>query len=52
MTAVKEDRIVPIDDIIVTRPGPRLVDGLMALVEAIHPDLELSNQAPAAALAR
>jgi iron complex transport system substrate-binding protein len=41
MTAVKNDRIVAIDDIVVTRPGPRLVDGLRALVAAIHPELTL-----------
>ena len=39
MTAVKEGRIYPIDDIIVTRPGPRLPEGLGALIRAIHPDL-------------
>lgn len=41
MTAVKDGRIVAIDDIIVTRPGPRLADGLRALVAAIHPELTL-----------
>lgn len=41
MTAVKEGRIVAVDDIVVTRPGPRLADGLRALIEAIHPDLAL-----------
>ena len=30
MTAVKDGEIRPVDDIIVTRPGPRLVDGLRA----------------------
>jgi iron complex transport system substrate-binding protein len=50
MTAVKENRIVPIDDIIVTRPGPRLADGLTALVEAIHPEIELPSPMPAAVL--
>ena len=40
MTAVKDGRIVPIDDIVVTRPGPRLVEGLLALIRAIHPELE------------
>jgi iron complex transport system substrate-binding protein len=39
MTAVKEGAIFPIDDILVTRPGPRLVEGLEALIRAIHPDL-------------
>jgi iron complex transport system substrate-binding protein len=48
MTAVKEGRIYPIDDIIVTRPGPRLVEGLEALIRAIHPDLagQLPTQEP------
>ena len=39
MTAVKHGNIFPIDDILVTRPGPRLVDGLQALIEAIQPQL-------------
>ena len=39
MTAVKNDRIVAIDDIVVTRPGPRIAEGLYALIVAIHPDL-------------
>lgn len=39
MTAVEDDAIYPIDDILVTRPGPRLVDGLEALIRAIHPEL-------------
>jgi iron complex transport system substrate-binding protein len=46
MTAVKAGAIAPIDDIVVTRPGPRLVDGLRLLVGAIHPDLELPAVAP------
>ena len=49
MTAVKEGNIFPIDDIIVTRPGPRLVDGLEALIQAIHP--ELAGASPGASLA-
>ena len=44
MTAVKDGRIYPIDDILVTRPGPRLVEGLEALIRAIHP--ELAGQLP------
>ena len=39
MTAVKDGAIYPIDDILVTRPGPRLVEGLEALIRAIHPEL-------------
>jgi iron complex transport system substrate-binding protein len=46
MTAVREGEIRPIDDIIVTRPGPRLAEGLAALVKAIHPDLELPAASP------
>ncbi len=46
MTAVKSGAIRPVDDIIVTRPGPRLADGLAALAHAIHPDLVLPSTAP------
>lgn len=38
MTAVIDGDIRPVDDIIVTRPGPRLGEGLAALALAIHPD--------------
>jgi iron complex transport system substrate-binding protein len=41
MTAVKNDAIYPVDDVVITRPGPRLVDGLRALIKAIHPDVVL-----------
>ncbi len=41
MTAVKEGRIVAVDDVVVTRPGPRLAEGLRGLVAAIHPELTL-----------
>jgi iron complex transport system substrate-binding protein len=46
MTAVKDGRIVAVDDIIITRPGPRLAEGLLALIEAIHPDLAIPSAAP------
>jgi iron complex transport system substrate-binding protein len=42
MTAVREDAIRPVDDIIITRPGPRLGEGLAALALAIHPDADIS----------
>jgi iron complex transport system substrate-binding protein len=48
LTAVKTKAIKPIDDILVTRPGPRLVDGLRLLVAAIHPELVLPSLAPSA----
>ncbi len=41
MTAVKTGAVRPVDDIVITRPGPRLADGLAALALAIHPDLVL-----------
>jgi iron complex transport system substrate-binding protein len=51
MTAVKGDRIVPIDDIVVTRPGPRIADGLEALIRAIHPELASQLPAPSGSVA-
>jgi cobalamin transport system substrate-binding protein len=50
MTAVKEHAITGIDDIVVTRPGPRLGQGLQLLAAAIHPELHLPepSAAPAA----
>jgi iron complex transport system substrate-binding protein len=38
MSAVKTGAIVAVDDVIISRPGPRLVDGLRSLALAIHPD--------------
>jgi iron complex transport system substrate-binding protein len=46
MTAVRNAAITPIDDIVVTRPGPRLVEGLRLLAGAIHPEVELSSPVP------
>lgn len=37
--AVKEKRILAFDDNLVSRPGPRLVDGYEAMAKAIHPEL-------------
>lgn len=40
MTAVRDGRTAAfLDDLVVTRPGPRVVDGLEALARAIHPEL-------------
>ncbi|MEZ0239513.1 MAG: ABC transporter substrate-binding protein [Chloroflexota bacterium] len=41
ISAVKAGNIKAVDDIVITRPGPRLVEGLRALAVAIHPDLVL-----------
>lgn len=39
MTAVTESRIVVmLEDPVITRPGPRIIDGLEALARAIHPE--------------
>ena len=39
MTAVADGRVVPVaEDVVITRPGPRIVEGLEALARAIHPD--------------
>lgn len=46
IAAVKAGAIKPIDDIVVTRPGPRLLDGLRLLVAAIHPEIVLPSPAP------
>jgi iron complex transport system substrate-binding protein len=39
LTAVKSDAIYPIDDNLISRPGPRVVDGLETLAKIIHPEL-------------
>jgi iron complex transport system substrate-binding protein len=48
ITAVKNGAIKGIDDILVTRPGPRLGDGLLLLAAAIHPELNPPAPSPAA----
>jgi iron complex transport system substrate-binding protein len=39
LAAVKNDRIYPFDDNLVSRPGPRMVDGLEQLAKLLHPEL-------------
>lgn len=46
LAAVRSGDVRPIDDVIVTRPGPRLAEGIRALALAIHPDLVLPSAAP------
>ncbi len=41
MTAVRTGAIRPVNDILITRPGPRIALGLRELALAIHPGLEL-----------
>jgi iron complex transport system substrate-binding protein len=39
LTAVQQNHIFTFDDNLVSRPGPRLVDGLEAMAKLLHPDL-------------
>lgn len=39
LKAVKDGRVVVLDQDIISRPGPRVVDGLEAFARAIHPGL-------------
>lgn len=39
LSAVVNDKIYPFDDNLVSRPGPRLVDGLEQLAKLLHPEL-------------
>jgi iron complex transport system substrate-binding protein len=39
LDAVKNGQVFPFDDNLVSRPGPRLVDGLEALARILHPGL-------------
>jgi len=39
ITAVRQNAIFPIDDDLVSRPGPRLVQGFEAYIRLIHPEL-------------
>ena len=43
MSAVREGHVRPVDDVPITRPGPRLAQGLASLARAIHPELELAD---------
>jgi iron complex transport system substrate-binding protein len=39
LKAVKDGRVYVIDDNLLVRPGPRLVDGLEQLAQMIHPEV-------------
>jgi iron complex transport system substrate-binding protein len=39
LSAVKNDKVFTFDDNLLSRPGPRIVDGLEALATLIHPEL-------------
>ncbi len=46
MTAVRDHAIRPVDDTIITRPGPRIVEGLEVLARAIHQGAALPSLPP------
>ncbi len=39
LTAVRSNRILTFDDNLVSRPGPRLIEGLEVLAKQLHPEL-------------
>jgi iron complex transport system substrate-binding protein len=39
LTAVQGNQVFTFDDNLISRPGPRLVDGLEAMAKLLHPDL-------------
>ncbi len=39
LKAVKDGKVLPFNDDLVSRPGPRLVDGLEALAKLLHPEI-------------
>lgn len=39
LSAVKNDKVFAIDDNTISRPGPRIIDGLEAMAKILHPDL-------------
>jgi iron complex transport system substrate-binding protein len=41
LTAVRQGAVRAVDDKLITRPGPRLAEGLRSLILAIHPDARL-----------
>jgi iron complex transport system substrate-binding protein len=47
MAAVQDHKIFPVDDVVITRPGPRLMQGLIDLVKAIHPELVIPGDSGA-----
>ena len=39
MSAVRNERIYVVEANFLTRPGPRMVEGLMEIAKAIHPEI-------------
>jgi iron complex transport system substrate-binding protein len=45
LRAVRGGHVVRIDSDLVTRPGPRVVKGLLALAKALHPEAFIEGEA-------
>ena len=43
LSAVENNAIYPIDDDLTSRPGPRLVEGLQAIIKICHPNVEIND---------
>ena len=43
LAAIENGAIYPIDDDLTSRPGPRLVDGLEAMVNICQPNIEINE---------
>ena len=39
LSAVKDKKVFAFDDNLISRPGPRLIEGLVAMAELVHPEL-------------
>lgn len=39
LSAVKDKQVFPFDDNLISRPGPRLIDGLEQMAKLLHPEL-------------
>lgn len=37
--AIQKNQVIPLDGNLISRPGPRLTDGLLAMAKAMYPDL-------------
>ena len=49
LTAVKDGHVYTIEDNLVVRPGPRIIEGLQQLAQMIHPEL-FGTPAPSASV--
>jgi iron complex transport system substrate-binding protein len=43
LRAAKEKRVYVLDENLVTRPGPRITEGLLVVAKALHPDVQFES---------